>query len=309
MRQFITHKKIKLPRYKLYYFILIGAVFIIFFLNLIVSFILNHDSTHGFTNVLINNSLGTDYNNVRLGENVIYYNTFGIPLLKDTVVSNTNYSLKEFYLNDLKEIVYLYNTFQTDQYLSNYFNSYSIASYVTQASFILSEYLKLENIGSIVETQSVVKIAKENNIPYTNSYAASRILLEENLAKTSSLKYFFDLQLSDYERNATTVLIDNEEYAKILFVVGTDYGNYKENKSFAIELNNLLEEINPSLSRGVSLRGGSGYQGVYNQDFSKYTLLIQVGGVNNTIDEVNRSLKVLAKVIATYIKENQYEEK
>lgn len=33
--------------------------------------------------------------------------------------------------------VYLYNTFQTDQYKNTYFSSYSINSYVTQASLIL----------------------------------------------------------------------------------------------------------------------------------------------------------------------------
>ena len=118
---------------------------------------------------------------------------------------------------------------------------------------------------------------------------------------------FFDLQVSDYEREATTVEIDGENYAKILFVVGTDNGTYLENQEFATELNGILESINPALSRGVSLRGGVGYQGIYNQDFSSKVLLIQVGGINNTIDEVNRSMKILAEVIATYKEENDEE--
>lgn len=42
------------------------------------------------------------------------------------------------------------------------------------------------------------------------------------LRKTTSLKYFFDLQVSDYEREATTTLIDDVSYAKILF--GCWYG-------------------------------------------------------------------------------------
>ena len=121
------------------------------------------------------------------------------------------------------------------------------------------------------------------------------------------LEMFFDLQVSDYEREATTVEIDGENYAKILFVVGTDNGTYLENQEFATELNGILESINPALSRGVSLRGGVGYQGIYNQDFSSKVLLIQVGGINNTIDEVNRSMKILAEVIATYKEENDEE--
>ena len=307
MKQFITHKKIKVLRYKLYYFIFALVVFMIFFLNLFVSFFLNHVSYDGFKNVLVRNSFGSSTASF-LDTNALYYNSFGFPYDSSEMVIDTNYSLKDIYVKDYDQVVYLYNTFQTDQYKSNFFHSYSIASYVTQASFILSEYLEDENIGSVVEEASVVKVAKEHDIPYTNSYAASRILLEENSNETKSLKYFFDLQVSDYDRDATTVVIDNVEYAKILFVVGTDYGSYQDNLAFAQKLNALLEKASPTLSRGVSLRGGSGYQGVYNQDFSPYTLLIQVGGVHNTIDEVTRSLKILAEVIATYIKEEQNEE-
>ena len=306
MRQFITMKKKKVPRYKLYYFIFVVIVFIVFFLNLFINFLLNHISQEGFLNVLVGNSFGniTEYQISNLRKEYLYRNSFGFQILQDKTVMSEVDSMQDIVDSDLTNIVYIYNTFQTDQYLSNYFSSYSIASYVTQASLILSEYLKEYKIGSIVENQSVVKVAKEENIPYTNSYAASRILLERRVKENASLKYYFDLQLSDYEREVTTTNIDGDNYAKILFVVGTDNGSYAENQKFAARLNEILETVNSSLSRGVSLRGGTGYQGVYNQDFSSNALLIQVGGVYNTIDEVNRSLKVLAEVLATYIEED-----
>ena len=218
-----------------------------------------------------------------------------------------NPSLEDVVTHDLTKTVYLYNTFQTDQYKNNYFSSYSIGAYVLQASFILSEYLKDYGIGSLVEEESMAKVLKEENISYTNSYAASRILLEKRVEENPSLAYYFDLQVSDYEKEATTVEIDHVSYAKILFVVGTDNGNYVANQSFAMRLNEILEEKYQELSRGVSLRGGVGYQGVYNQDFSSRALLIQVGGIHNTIDEVNRSLNILAEVLATYIKEENHE--
>ena len=311
MRRFITIKKKTVPRYKLYYFVLVFLILIIFLFNLLINFLLNHVSEDSFLNVLVGNSFGnvTEYQISNLRKEYLYRNSFGV-FFEDTLpVMGENSSLENIVSHDLTNVVYIYNTFQTDQYLSNYFNSYSIASYVTQASLILSEYLKEQEIGSIVEDQSVVKVAKENDIPYTNSYAASRILLEQRGWENQSLKYFFDLQISDYERDATTVNIDGVDYAKILFIVGTDNGSYLDNQEFAKELNRILESINSSLSRGVSLRGGTGYQGVYNQDFSSRVLLIQVGGVYNTIDEVNRSMKVLSQVIATYIKEENYEEK
>lgn len=306
MKKFIARKKIKVPRYKIYYFLLACSVFFVFILNIFVSLVLKSDMGNTFLQLLASNSLGGIINTWD-NASYVYQNVFGLDKQKEETVSNNYDSIENVVVEENKDIVYIYNTFQTDKYRSNYFNSYSVSSYVTQASFMLKEYLSSFNIGSIVEEESVVKVLKEQNIMYSNTYAASRILMEEASKNHPDLEMFFDLQVSDYEREATTVEIDGENYAKILFVVGTDNGTYLENQEFATELNGILESINPALSRGVSLRGGVGYQGVYNQDFSSKVLLIQVGGINNTIDEVNRSMKILAEVIATYKEENDEE--
>lgn len=306
MKKFIARKKIKVPRYKIYYFLLACSVFFVFILNIFVSLVLKSDMGNTFLQLLASNSLGGIINTWD-NASYVYQNVFGLDKQKEETVSNNYDSIENVVVEENKDIVYVYNTFQTDKYKSNYFNSYSVSSYVTQASFMLKEYLSSFNIGSIVEEESVVKVLKEQNIMYSNTYAASRILMEEASKNHPDLEMFFDLQVSDYEREATTVEIDGENYAKILFVVGTDNGTYLENQEFATELNGILESINPALSRGVSLRGGVGYQGVYNQDFSSKVLLIQVGGINNTIDEVNRSMKILAEVIATYKEENDEE--
>ena len=299
MKKFIARKKIKVPRYKIYYFLLACSVFFVFILNIFVSLVLKSDMGNTFLQLLASNSLGGIINTWD-NASYVYQNAFGLDKQKEETVSNNYDSIENVVVEENKDIVYIYNTFQTDKYKSNYFNSYSVSSYVTQASFMLKEYLSSFNIGSIVEEESVVKVLKKQNIMYSNTYAASRILMEEASNNHPDLEMFFDLQVSDYEREATTVEINGENYAKILFVVGTDNGTYLENQEFATELNGILESINPALSRGVSLRGGVGYQGIYNQDFSSKVLLIQVGGINNTIDEVNRSMKILAEVIATY---------
>ena len=306
MKKFIARKKIKVPRYKIYYFLLACSVFFVFILNIFVSLVLKSDMGNTFLQLLASNSLGGIINTWD-NASYVYQNVFGLDKQKEETVSNNYDSIENVVVEENKDIVYIYNTFQTDKYKSNYFNSYSVSSYVTQASFMLKEYLSSFNIGSIVEEESVVKVLKEQNIMYSNTYAASRILMEEASNNHPDLEMFFDLQVSDYEREATTVEINGENYAKILFVVGTDNGTYLENQEFATELNGILESINPALSRGVSLRGGVGYQGIYNQDFSSKVLLIQVGGINNTIDEVNRSMKILAEVIATYKEENDEE--
>ena len=308
MRRFITKKKIKIPRYRLYYFILAFTIFLVFGLNFIVHFFLRNTES-SFIDYFVGNSFGNALRDDFIrSDSFLFYTALGIDgiFLDDGEIKVG--SIKEVG-SSLDEVVYLYNTFQTDQYQSHYFNRYSIQPFVVQASFILQEYLKSYGIGSVVEEDSVAQVLKKQNISYSNSYAASKILLQKRTEEFPGLKYFFDLQIADDEKKETSVVIEGEEYAKILFVVGTDQDNYQLNQAFATRLNELLLDKEKNLTRGISLRGGEGYQGVYNQDFSSKALLIQVGGCNNTIDEVNRSLKVLAEVIATYIKEDIHEEK
>ena len=47
--------------------------------------------------------------------------------------------------------------------------------------------------------------------------------------------------------------------------------------------------------------------GVYNQDFDKNTILIEVGGQYNDIKQVDNTLKVLAKVLYEYIMEDSWQ--
>ena len=100
---------------------------------------------------------------------------------------------------------------------------------------------------------------------------------------------------------ASTTTINNESYAKVLFVMGTNYDN-KKNLEMANALNDYLKKFDSTLSRGIMLRGGTGTGGIYNQNFSPNTVLIEVGGQYNTIQEVNNTLKVLAEAICKYIK-------
>ena len=63
----------------------------------------------------------------------------------------------------------------------------------------------------------------------------------------------------------------------------------------------------PTLDRGVLKKSGKGVNGIYNQDFNSNTMLIEVGGQYNNIIEVNNTLKVFAKVLSKYIKEDIYD--
>ena len=66
----------------------------------------------------------------------------------------------------------------------------------------------------------------------------------------------------------------------------------------AEKLHYLLEQHYPGLSRGILPQQGAGNNGVYNQDISSNALLLEFGGVDNTLEELNASAKALADVFS-----------
>ena len=60
-------------------------------------------------------------------------------------------------------------------------------------------------------------------------------------------------------------------------------------------INNKINEKYPALSKGIYKKGGEGVNGVYNQDFSPYAILIEIGGYENTTTEVMNSALAFAE--------------
>jgi stage II sporulation protein P len=204
-------------------------------------------------------------------------------------------------------IIYIYNTHQSETYQKTNNMSYNITPNVLMASLILKEYLSDLNISSLVEESDINTLLSLNNWEYKNSYKASRILMENAKSDNTSLNYFLDIHRDSMEYDVTTTTINDTSYAKVLFVIGKDHDNYLENYAFATQVNNYLTLNYPTVSRGISLKTGALVNGIYNQDFNSNTILIEIGGKDNTILEVNNTIKILADALFNYLGE-EYEE-
>ena len=75
--------------------------------------------------------------------------------------------------------------------------------------------------------------------------------------------------------------------------------NYKKNKEVAENLNNRLNSKYKGISRGVTIREDT----AYNQDLNERIILVKIGGIDNTLEELNNTIEVFSKVINDYIKE------
>lgn len=201
-----------------------------------------------------------------------------------------------------KPLIYLYNTHQLENYSNKDLDIYGITPNVLMASYVLREKLNEKGLSTIVEDANISDILKKNNWNYAYSYQATKNLINEKKNKYSSLKYFIDIHRDSITREYSVATINGKSYAKVMFVIGTAHDSWEENYKLSNDLNELIKKYYPGLTRNIMKKQGSGVNGVYNQNLSPNCILIEVGGVDNTIEEVYNTMNALADVISKYIK-------
>lgn len=205
--------------------------------------------------------------------------------------------------NNIKPIVYIFNTHQSEEYASKNLSAHNVKPTVLLASYMLQEKLEKKGINSIVEESDILELLRINNWNYASSYKITKMLMEQAKEDNPSLIYFIDLHRDSISRDKTTITIDGKTYAKVLFLLGLDNPNYKESRKVISRLDEIISSKYPGLSKGIYEKGGAGVNGVYNQDFSSRCILIEVGGVDNTITEVSNTIDAITYMLTTYIGE------
>lgn len=244
---------------------------------------------------IIKEKIENKYNNSeinieKLKTEIVYKSLNKIVDLTDINISK-NISLSS------NNLVYIYNTHDTEKYTLPFTSDYSIIPDVTLVSKMLKEYLKSYNIDSYIEISKTKDYLKKNKLKYSDSYKASRYYLEKNLNK--NYKLIIDIHRDSLRHKYTLFEKDNKKYARILFIIGSSNKNYKKNKEVAENLNNRLNSKYKGISRGVTIREDT----AYNQDLNERIILVKIGGIDNTLEELNNTIEVFSKVINDYIKE------
>lgn len=203
-------------------------------------------------------------------------------------------------------IIYLYNSHPTEEYSPSTIGEYSLNPTVIMNNYILEDIFNKNGYKTYVEEESVKDILQENNWNYASSYKASRILLEQRKEAYPTLTYFIDIHRDSLSHDRTSITIEDRDYAKLLFIVGLENENYESNLTFTEKINNCLLEKYPNLSKGIYKKEGAGVNGVYNQDFSPYTILVEIGGYENTTVEVLNTTLAFSKCYLEVINEESH---
>ncbi|GFN30306.1 stage II sporulation protein P [Paenibacillus xylaniclasticus] len=157
---------------------------------------------------------------------------------------------------------------------------------------------KLMELGLGAETSKTDYPTEIKNYKWALSYKYSRKTVEEALAARTKLKFIFDIHRDSQKRKYTTTTIGGKSYAQVYFIIGQENPNWRKNEKLATDIHKALEAEYPGISRGVWGKTSKDGNGEYNQSLSPGSVLIEIGGVDNTLEESYRTADALAKVIA-----------
>ena len=197
--------------------------------------------------------------------------------------------------------VYIYNTHQKEEYQPSSFLEYSVSPNVMLSSYILKEQLDKSGIATIVEERDIQGEVSRLGKKYYYSYTVSRKFMEEAKLKYPTLEYFIDVHRDSVSKNLSYLEKDGKGYAKVLFIIGKENPNYQANYNFTKQIFDIMESKVPGITRSIYEKAGEGVDGVYNQDFSPNTILVEIGGEENTVDEVYNTTLVLGEALKEVI--------
>lgn len=211
-----------------------------------------------------------------------------------------------------RKVVYIYFSHNRESFLP-YFRKGTIPEMAYHSKFNvtligerLGKTLKQYGIGNTVSNVDIISMLRERNLNFNHSYQMSRELVLNEKKSNRDLEMYFDIHRDALPRKYTTTHINGKPYAKISFVIGSAHKNYKENLNFTNTINSLIEKQYPGLSRGVIVKNQNQGNGVYNQDLSPNSVIIEMGGVENRLEELYRTADVLGNVISQYYWENAH---
>jgi len=136
---------------------------------------------------------------------------------------------------------------------------------------------------------------------YSGAYDRSKEAVERYLAEYPTIKVVLDVHRdalvgADDVTYKTRAVVDGEETAQIMLVVGSDdaglsHPAWKENLTLAIKLQQRMNGIDSTLARPITVRTNR-----FNQQLTTGSLLVEVGSHGNTLQEALRAARLFARI-------------
>ena len=172
---------------------------------------------------------------------------------------------------------------------------------------MVAKRLEAKGIGAVHDKSDYQSSVPDYNWNY--SYKYSRQTVKAALSQNEDLSYLIDIHRDSQRHSKTTTTINGVNYAQVYFIIGHANKNWRQNEEFASKINQLLEKSYPGVSRGVWGKSADQGNGEYNQSLSPNSILIEIGGIDNTKEELKRTAELLADMIAEVYWQDQKAQK
>ncbi len=252
----------------------------------------------------------TAVENSKIEETQITYLKGELPSYENTAVTNeTGYTL------DLPALMENYTPIakKTDQPQILILHTHATEAFADSDNRSTDNSRNMVAIGEVFAQSltkrgfNVIHDTTQHDYPnYNGSYVNSLKTAEWYLKQYPSIEIILDLHRDGLVKEDGTKLKLTTEYegqkvAQLMFVVGTDAGglqhpNWKKNLQFAVGLQQQMYAISPTIMRPINLRTER-----FNQHTTCNTIIVECGSNGNDIEEVKRSVQLLAKAMESYI--------
>lgn len=202
--------------------------------------------------------------------------------------------------------VFIYHTHSQESFETKEVAGYNPKKNVRTVGKKLGTYLNKESVPTAVNTTDYVKHLIKKKMEFKEIYELSRHSVKKAVKTYPNVQLLLDIHrdAETMNRQATTTQIDGKNVAKVLFIIYKNQPYTDENTKMAIKLDKALNELYPGVSRGVVQQDkGTASVPSYNQDLHEGSIMVNIGGVENTLKEETRAAKMLAKAIKVVLKE------
>lgn len=211
-------------------------------------------------------------------------------------------------LSDKAPQILIYHSHATESYMPNTSSNYHT----------LTEKYNVVSIGNtitkILQNKYKYKVIHDKTYhdkdSYAYSYSNSLVTIKKQTGKYPSIKVILDIHRDAFtakedsvrntKKNDYTVTINGKKAAKVMLVIGKKNPNYPELEKFSAYIKKKMDKLYPGLYLRTDRANTK-----YNQYFSNYSTLIEIGCMLNTVEEANYSAELMANVIGEVLKELQ----
>ncbi|NLL30970.1 MAG: stage II sporulation protein P [Clostridiales bacterium] len=187
------------------------------------------------------------------------------------------------------------------------FHTHAIENYAEVGELTTDSNFNVVGVGEVLAKEleegygiSVIHDKTNHSVSYNDSYKRSNETLNSYLQEYGDFKLIIDLHRDSVtNKDAVTVNLNDQNLAKLMFVLAENSQRYAANQELANNLLNISNSLFPGLMKNNYIYPVGAT--AVNHSLSDNFVLIEVGANINEAQEAKLSAKYIARIVAEYI--------